>query len=423
MVLILGAGFSGLWAAVLLKRRGVDVTVIEARNRIGGRVYTKTADNLTYEMGGEWIGSKDTLLLEACAAYGLELVDHALKTQYLYKGTFYPLGKLRIDESWLPHVQQLVNRFESLSEEEVRYLQRVNWHEFLTQDKVPSRDLDLLELVRSTDFGEDMRFIPAYDVLYDYMVGGDGPTACAKSIKSGNVAFARKCVEEIGEANLHLNEEIVAVIQSAGKVEAVSKSGKRYFGNALVAAVPASAVRSIAWAPALPEDQAEAYAEIEYSRILKTAAHFRERFWPDETFELVTDLLPQQIYHATPGQLEHNGVLISYAVGDRAQILSHMSPEEKGEEMRKPLQATTAAEVPMPDSIDSYYWGDDPYTHGAYPRFSGDQHTRLQPLFRAAHGGIFFAGEHTAKRYGFMEGAIEAGERAANEVVQRLRTS
>jgi monoamine oxidase len=91
--------------------------------------------------------------------------------------------------------------------------------------------------------------------------------------------------------------------------------------------------------------------------------------------------------------------------------------------MRKPLQATTAAEVPMPDSIDSYYWGDDPYTHGAYPRFSGDQHTRLQPLFRAPHGSIFFAGEHTAKRYGFMEGAIEAGKRAANEVIQHLRTS
>ena len=75
MVLILGAGFSGLHAAVLLKRQGISVTVIEARDRIGGRVYTKKKGDLTYEMGGEWVGTNDPLLLKACADYGLECVD------------------------------------------------------------------------------------------------------------------------------------------------------------------------------------------------------------------------------------------------------------------------------------------------------------------------------------------------------------
>ncbi len=423
MVLIIGAGFSGLHAAVLLKRRGISVTVIEARDRIGGRVYTKSKNGLIYEMGGEWLGTKDPLILKACEDFGLELVDHELKTQFLYRGKHYLPDQMPIDERWLPHVKELVEKFSDLSDEEVQHLQRINWHEFLLQADVPDKDIDLMNLARSTDFGEDMRFIPAYDVLYDYMVGGDGPTACAKSIKGGNVLFAEKCVEEIGAENVHLNQEVRVIKKSDEGVEVVCKGGTTYKGDLMIVAVPPQAVREIEWIPALPVEQVEAFFEIEYCRIAKTAAYFSTRFWPDQSFELMTDLLPQQIYHSTPGQLASDGILTSYAVGDRAHILSHMSESDQGKEIQKVLQAASDSVVPVPDSVDSYYWGEDPYTGGAYPCFSGDQHLRLQPLFRAPQENIFFAGEHTARRYGFMEGAIEAGERAVSEVLRKLNLS
>lgn len=418
-ILILGAGLSGLRAAVLLKRHGFVVTVLEARDRVGGRVYTKTLGNTHVELGGEWIGKNDTKMRAVCAEYDLPLIPHQLNMHLLYEGTYFPPGGWKADAAWEKTLQELVRRFPQLTPKEIERLQNIDWWHFLGQHHVSVRDMHILDLIRSTDFGEDMRFVPAYDVLYDYAVGGDGESACSDTIEGGNKKLIDAMIEEIGVENVVLSKEVVEV-KEANEIQVTCTDGSVYQADALVATIPTLAVTNIQWLPELTTEQMDAFNQVTYSRILKTAVSYDAPFWKDEQFEIVTDLLPQQIYHATPGQT-HGAALIAYTVGDRAEVLSHMSDIEKETEIQKVLRVPCGDSIPAAREIVSYYWGADPYSGGAYPWFERDDRTKLQPLLRMSHGKIHFAGEHTAKRYGFMEGAIESGERVADEVIDAIK--
>ncbi|MBP6868837.1 MAG: FAD-dependent oxidoreductase [Candidatus Pacebacteria bacterium] len=420
-ILILGAGLSGLRTAVLLKREGFAVKVLEARDRIGGRVYTKKIGNVHVELGGEWIGMKDFGMRAICKEYGLQLIPHQLNMHLMYEGKHYRPEEWTANTGWEKELQELVRRFPELTPEEVQRLQNIDWWHFLGQHHVSVRDMNILDLIRSTDFGEDMRFVPAYDVLYDYAVGGDGEEACSHTIQGGNKRLPEAMLEELGEENLVLNAEVTEVRQKPDEVSVMCKDGTSYTGQAIVAAIPTLAVTNITWSPGIPQAQMDAFNEVTYARILKTAVSFEKAFWNDDEFEIVTDLLPQQIYHATPGQTD-GAALIAYTVGDRAQVMSSLPDSAKEIEMQKVLQATLGDHVPTASEVTSYYWGADPYTGGAYPWFERDDRTKLQPLLRMSSGRVHFSGEHTAKRYGFMEGAIESGERVAEEVITSLKS-
>ena len=416
-VIVLGAGLAGLRAGHLLSKRGVSVTVLEARDRLGGRVYTKQLGENTVELGAEWIGKKDVLMRALCKELSCELIDHTLNFGLLYEGTYASPNTWDMGEGWKKVIETYTRMFPSLTKEQITRLQHVDWWRFLSQQNVSVRDLEIGDLIRSTDFGEDMRFIPAYDVLYDYVVGGEGDNATAFTVQGGNVRLAEALVNEIGSEHVLLNHEVARVIREPQGVTVECSNGMRFSCTQLVVALPLRAVQRIAWEPALDEAYQRACEQVEYSRINKTAFRFSQKFWENDTFALVTDRLPQEIYHATPGQKD-GAALLTYTVGDRAFVFSHMSDSEKMGALHDTLSIPFGQEIVPPTELTSYYWGDDPYTGGAYPVFHEDQRTTLQPILRSTQGSIHFAGEHTARRYGFMEGAVESGERVAEEVLK-----
>lgn len=414
-VIVLGAGLSGLRAAQLLKKSGISVTVLEARDRLGGRVYTHTHGSNHVELGAEWIGRKDVLMRSLCKELQCELIDHDLDFGLLYEGEYQEPNAWGFGEGWKKLIETYTRMFPTLTKEQIDRLQHIDWWRFLSQHHVSVRDLEIQDLIRSTDFGEDMRFVPTYDVLYDYVVGGDGESATAFTVRGGNVKVVEALVEEIGKEHVLLNHEVTQMAQSGDEVSVTCRNGKRYTGTHLIVALPLRAVQNIAWGPSLSDEYMQACEQVEYSRINKTAFFYKEKFWGSDRFALVTDRLPQEVYHATPAQ-ESGAALLSYTVGDRGFVVSHMSDEEKTKALSDTLFVPFPNSTVAPTELVSYYWGDDPYTGGAYPVFHEDQRTKLQPILRAPQGRIHFAGEHTARRYGFMEGAVESGERVAEEV-------
>jgi monoamine oxidase len=83
----------------------------------------------------------------------------------------------------------------------------------------------------------------------------------------------------------------------------------------------------------LPKEYLEALNELQYARIIKSSILFSERFWKDESLDMISDTLPQYFFHSTKNQEGVKGILTSYAVGDRAYILSKMNEQKKIEEI------------------------------------------------------------------------------------------
>jgi monoamine oxidase len=170
-VVILGAGFAGLAAGYRLGQRNFDVTVLEARNRIGGRVFSYEIDKnekLVIELGAEWVGASHTRIHEMCREFGLELENNQFDTHLIYSGHYYPKGNWDYSAEWRKTFQTILNEYSQFTEEDKKKLDKMDWWRFLMNRGITDRDVDVRELFDSTDFGESIRHVSAYAALAEY---------------------------------------------------------------------------------------------------------------------------------------------------------------------------------------------------------------------------------------------------------------
>ena len=114
-IVVIGAGFSGLSAAYKLTQKGFEVTVLEVRNRIGGRVFSHVIDkddNLVVELGGEWVGNSHTRIQELCNEFHLELMNNQFDTHLLFAGQYSPKGDWSYSTEWKNKFKDHIKRFE-----------------------------------------------------------------------------------------------------------------------------------------------------------------------------------------------------------------------------------------------------------------------------------------------------------------------
>ncbi len=170
-VVIIGAGFAGLSAGYMLKQNGFDVTILEARNRIGGRVFSHKIDDnpdLVIELGAEWVGASHERLIAMCNEFGLELKDNRFESRMIYDNVYYPRGGWDYSAEWNAKFDQIIKDYDRLTEEDKIKLDKMDWWRFLVNNGIEPRDLDIREYLDSTDFGESIRFVSAYAALAEY---------------------------------------------------------------------------------------------------------------------------------------------------------------------------------------------------------------------------------------------------------------
>lgn len=419
-VIVLGAGFSGLAAALTLKRAGVSVTILESKGRIGGRVFShhpKTSSDQVIELGAEWVGASHERIIDLCKQFNLELFDNRFETDLIRAGKHSKTGQWKGSEAMESFWSQKVTLWEKMDEKQKAALDKQDWWRYLLDQGCTRDDLLLRDLLDSTDFGESIRHTSAYAAFAEYAESSEKNEMDFK-VKGGNIKLAEAIAKEVGEENILLNYKAITVDQRAGKKVVVTcESGHRFEGDYLICSLPTQAVRSIQWMPGLPKNTIEAMNSLQYARIGKFPVVFSERFWDREDFDLLTDTPAHYFYHGTKSQAGKNGVLMCYATGDKADVLANVNRDSR---MQIILDALRPAFGDVKKYVKEdllYYWGHDAISQGAYAFYGINQWFGVMPVLKKPFERTLFSGEHLADWQGFMEGAIQTGEDAAKSIL------
>jgi monoamine oxidase len=416
---VIGAGLAGLAAAYKLKTAGWSVTVLDARERTGGRVFSHRLPqnpNLVCELGAEWIGESHERLKTLCADFKIPLQKHQFDDYLLQDGRVSRPGAWGFSERARAAFEKAKSGYARLNAAQQRNLDRLDWWTYLEKLGYPEEDLRLRDLTDSTDFGESIRHVSAFGALAEYAESSPKNEMDYK-MTGGNSRLVAEFAARLGAENIRLNALVTEINQRAGRVTVVT-ANETYAADAAICTAPTQSLLKIKFNPALPAAQAAAAEKLIYARISKNSVLYEKRFWKDENFSLVSDVTSHYYFHSTQGQPGGEGILTSYAIGEKADILASQSDARRLKIITGDLRDFDAAAPGLAKGIASYAWQRDKYTDGAYALYRPGQWFGLRPLLRRPHGKVLFAGEHLADWQGFMEGAIETGEAAADSLLK-----
>ncbi|MBK8701706.1 MAG: FAD-dependent oxidoreductase [Saprospiraceae bacterium] len=417
-VIIIGSGLAGLSATRKLLEKGIKVTILEARNRAGGRVFSHkptTAPGNVIELGAEWVGASHESLIALCNEFKLELVDNRFQSDVTINGQHAKAGAWKMGEQAEKFWENKTSIWEAMTEAEKNALDKTDWWRILTQRGFNEKDLAIRELLDSTDFGESIRHVSGYAAFAEYAESSPNNEMDLK-IRGGNSMLIDKMVEAIGADKILLNHQVKNISQDKG-VKVSCENGKTFQADRLICTAPTWSLMQINWMPVLSARYLEALNALQYARIGKFPMVFSEKFWEREDFDMVTDTPAHYFYHGTKDQNTTGGVLICYATGDKADVLASVSKDQRRAIILDALKPAFGDVSKYVNEELMYYWGQDAFSRGAYAFYGKNQWLTLRMELGKPQGLCHFAGEHLADWQGFMEGAINSGEEAATQIL------
>ena len=415
---IIGSGLAGLAAGFKLKNAGWDVTILEARGRTGGRVFSNSLPedkSLVCELGAEWVGESHERIKALCKDFGIPLQRHQFDDYLLQNGKVSRPGGWGFSPQARGAFEKMIEGYEELSEAGQVALDKVDWWTHLSDIGFTRDDLLLRDLADSTDFGESIRHVSAFAALAEYAESSPKNEMDYK-MTGGNSRLVNEFVKRIGRENIRTGIKVTEVNQRGGMVT-VKAGSESFTVDACVCTAPIASLRKIKFDPPLPADQAEAAQKLTYARIIKNSVLYDERFWKDDNFSMVSDTTSHYYFHSTQKQPGRRGILTAYAIGEKADVLASQDDARRMALITRDLVDFNPNASKLARGIASYAWQRDEFTEGAYALYRPGQWFGIRPILARPHQKVLFAGEHIADWQGFMEGAIETGEAAAESLI------
>lgn len=438
-VVVVGGGLAGLAAALTLARAGADVRLLEARDRVGGRVHTLRtpfADGLYAEAGAEFIGGGHRIVRDLTKSYGLELepLPGGPRLSYFGGQLHHGVGsepdgdRTSADARLIEHsTAELASAIPdpyqpwaapAATELDARSL--AEWLDVLALGPLARAHRDVWTTV---DYGIEPRGLSLLQYGRDERLLQGAPDR-ADRVKGGLDQLPRAMAAELG-ARIYSATPATVLGQDAKlvTVEYVRDGARaRIRAQLAVIAVPASVLRHLSFDPPLSLDRRQAVAGLRYGHVAKVLLQCRSRFWHDHGTDggTFTDLPLHATYEATAGQPGQRGILTVYTAGRAAADLAGL-PDAKRVgwclDQLERIYPGCRAEVEHGVSV---IWDHDPASLGAYSHFQPGELTRYGPSLVRPDGRLHFAGEHTDPWQATANGALASGFRAAHEVLSRL---
>jgi monoamine oxidase len=434
-VIVAGAGLAGLAAARDLESAGALVTVIEARDRVGGRVWTLRdgfEGGQHAEAGADLIEGTHAAVLALCKDLKLETVP-ILRKGFGYYGR-NRVGRLAIQHlaglfrdmpaGFWPLVHQYKlgeRRWDGAIAARLASESVADWLRTAKASRAVTNRLRGLRGMLLAD-PEDLALLALVDLFADFE---DSPDVASCRLRGGNDRLASAMAGRL-KGDVRLGTVVRQIRQrSGGIVATLEHRGEvaELRADFLVSALPATTLRQCVIDPPLPEIQRQAVDHIKYGAATRLLVQFDRRFWnrrgrpsafgSDQPFGALWDGNEQQRGRA--------GIL-SFLAGGRAshELQSSLSADGVAGVVRAIRWLGAPSRVLASRLIT---WEHDPWALGGYAYFDPG----FKPLWREAlalpHGRVVFAGEHTSIRWqGYMNGAFESGQRAAAEIEMLVKS-
>ncbi|MHA7277245.1 flavin monoamine oxidase family protein [Arthrobacter sp. Hz1] len=441
-VVIVGAGPSGLTAAWELRRAGLSVAVLEARDRVGGRTWTDTIDGAMLEIGGQWVSPDQTALKGMLDELGLDTYDRYRSGDSVYIGadgtrTRYTGDMFPVSATTEAEMNRLIDLLDRLAAEagpetpwthpEARALDTVSFHHWLREQSSdeeacnniglfiaggmltkPAHAFSALQAVlMAASAGSFSNLVDENFILDKRVIGGMQQVSERLAERLGDDVVLGSPVRTLRWSD----DDGVTAVSDAATVRA------RY----AVMAVPPNLYSRVSYEPPLPRRQHQMHQHQSLGLVIKVHAVYATPFWRADGLSgtgFSASSIVQEVYDNTNHE-DSRGTLVGFVSDEKADAMFALDPVARKQAILESIAGFLGTQGLTPEVYYESDWGSEEWTRGAYAtsydlgglhRYGPDQLTPVGPIH-------WSCSDLAAEGYQHVEGAVRMGQQTARNIL------